>query len=116
MGETEDWSPDKPLGTETFDARDEGLDSEDQIAPVDVGGAEGERSPDRHLFVDQAEVEEAGVDLDDPERMAVLDGGADDPDGVGAADLPVEPRPGEEGWDLDAGDRLSSQRLEETEE
>src|SRR4051794_32251602 len=41
---------------------------------------------------------------DDPERMAVLDGGADDPDGVDGFDGRLLPRADEEGWDLDAGE------------
>jgi hypothetical protein len=104
------WSPDDPLGTETFEAWDEALDSADE-GEADAEGlpaSEGERSIDRQLFLDEVEVDEAGVRLDDPERMAVLDGGADDPDGVDGFDGRLLPRADEEGWDLDAGEELGA--------
>lgn len=101
MSDGGDWSPDEPQDTEVFEAWDEALDAEDEADPTRLVGSEGERSLDRQLFVDEAELDEAGLRFDDPERMAVLDGGADDPDGVGEQPLPA-PRAGEEGWDLDA--------------
>ncbi len=99
-----DWSPDEPLETEVFDAWDEALDAEDLADPEGLERSEGERSLDRQLFVDEAELDEAGARLDDPERIVVLDGGADDPDGLDTAPEPAGPRPGDEGWDLDAGE------------
>jgi hypothetical protein len=103
MSEGGDWSPDEPQETEVFEAWDESLDAEDEVDPAGLDRNEGERELDRQLFLDEAEVDEAGVRLDDPERMAVLDGGADDPDGLGAPESAAA-RPGEEGWDLDAGE------------
>jgi hypothetical protein len=52
-------------------------------------------------LVDDRELEEAGAKFDDPEVLATLDGGIDDPDGVGN---PYRSRQAgeEEGWDLDA--------------
>ena len=111
---TEDISPDEPLGTEAFEGWDEALDSEDVEAPGRVGAAEGERELDSELFADQAEEEEAGTALDDPERMAELSGGIDDPDGVEVT-AAARPRPGEEGWDLDAAERATNERIEDTE-
>jgi len=103
MSDSRDWSPDEALETETFEAWDEALDAEDEDTPGLVGAPEGERSLDRQLFVDEAEIEEAGIALDDPERMAVLDGGIDDPDGIDVryADAGTSQ---EQGWQLDAGD------------
>src|SRR3954453_8710474 len=100
-------SPDDPLGTETFEAWDEALASADETDEEGLPASEGERSIDRQLFLDEVEVDEAGVRLDDPERMAVLDGGADDPDGVDGFDGRLLPRADEEGWDLDAGEDLT---------
>lgn len=111
MSDRGDWSPDEPLGTETFEAWDEALDSEDDADPDSPERSEGERSLDRQLFVDEAEVDEAGLRLDDPEREAVLTGGGDDPDGADPALSPVVPRPGEEGWDLDAGEDVADEDL-----
>jgi hypothetical protein len=104
MSDTGDWSPDEPLDTETYESWDEALDEEDELEPA-ASGAEGERSLDRQLVLDEAEVGEAGVGFDDPELLAVLDGGIDDPDGVGVAPGGKRLLDGD-GWDLDAGDRL----------
>lgn len=99
---SEDWSPDQPLDTETYESWDEALDDEDGLRPEARGNPEGERDLDRQLVVDNREVEELGAAPDDPEHLAILDGGIDDPDG---ADLPRRPlREDEEGWDLDAGE------------
>ncbi len=87
-----------------FDAWDEALDAEDAANPEALERSEGERSLDRQLFVDEAELDEAGVRLDDPERIVVLAGGADDPDGLDTPPAPAGWRPGDEGWDLDAGE------------
>ena len=91
MSDGGEWSPDEPLGTETPEAWDEALDAEDEGEPEGLERSEGERSLDRQLFVDEAEVDEAGVRLDDP-------------DGVDTRRGADGPRPGDEGWDLDAGE------------
>jgi len=55
------------------------------------------------LQVDERELEEVGAEFDDPERMVTLEGGMDDPDGLGeptirsTGQLEVE-----DGWGLDA--------------
>jgi hypothetical protein len=51
--------------------------------------------------LDDVELDEEGMQLDDPERLAILPGGADDPDG---SDAPPEPSldPDDLGWDDDA--------------
>ncbi len=104
MSHEADWSPDEPLGTEVFDAWDEALDAADAADPEGLERSEGERSLDRQLFVDEVELDEAGARLDDPERIVVLAGGADDPDGLDGPPAPARPRPGDEGWDLDGGE------------
>jgi hypothetical protein len=103
MSQNDEWSPDEPLGTETFEQGDDALDDEDQLDPSFLEAVELDPSLDPTLQTDDRELEEAGVELDDPEAMATLDGGIDDPDGIGepserdralAAD--------DEGWGLDA--------------
>jgi hypothetical protein len=114
MSNAGDWSPDEPLDTETYESWDEDLDARDEVTPDDVDDAEGERSLDRQLVVDSAELEELGGQLDDPERMAVLDGDMDDPDGL-EAEGPVEgsrPRADQAGWDLDAEERQTAEYLD----
>ncbi len=69
MGDDAGWSPDEPLETEVFDARDEWLDAEDAADPAALDRSEGERSLDRQLFVDGTELDEAGIRLDDPELV-----------------------------------------------
>lgn len=98
---SESWSPDEPAGTEAYEPWDEALDEDDELDPGRPGGPEGERSLDRQLVADRAAESEAGLDLDDPERMALLDGGMDDPDGLQQAPGTAD----DEGWDLDAGER-----------
>jgi hypothetical protein len=91
-------SPDEPLGTETFEQGDEALDEESRLDPDFIEELEQDPSIDPTLQVDDRELEEAGVKFDDPEELAALDGGIDDPDGIGG---PVNNSDDEEGWNLD---------------
>ena len=69
-------------GAEAFEQGDEALD-DDATSETDLlEDVEQDPSLDPTLLVDERELEEAGVELDDPEKMATLDGGIDDPDGV----------------------------------
>ena len=100
MSQNDEQSPDEPLGTETFEQGDEALDEQSRIDPDFLEDVEQDPSLDPTLQIDDLELEEAGAKFDDPEVLATLDGGIDDPDGVGG------PRTGsrsadEEGWDLD---------------
>jgi hypothetical protein len=112
---SDDWSPDEALGTETDESWDEALDQQDEVQTDANDNPEGERELDTQLIVDEAEVGEIGLELDDPERMAVLDGDIDDPDGVDPFELDAKDTTplGEEGWDLDAADRITSDRLDD---
>jgi hypothetical protein len=93
-------SPDEPLGTETFEQGDEALDEESRLDPDFLEEVELDPSLDPTLLVDDLELEEAGAKFDDPEALATLDGGIDDPDGVAPSGR--RKRDDEEGWDLDA--------------
>jgi hypothetical protein len=100
MSQNDEQSPDEALGTETFEQGDEALDEQSRIDPDFLEDVEQDPSLDPTLLVDDLELEEAGAKFDNPEVLATLDGGIDDPDGVG------EPRTetrsaDEEGWDLD---------------
>jgi hypothetical protein len=95
MSEIPEEPPDE---NEAYENLDEALDDVDLQGGYG-GGPEGQRDLDSELIVDRAELEEAGANLDDPDRISVLDGGMDDPDGLppvrqdrGAADA---------GWDVD---------------
>jgi hypothetical protein len=97
-----DWSPDEPLGTEAFEQGDEAADEESRVDPDFLEEAEGNPSLDPTLLVDERELEEAGAEFDDPEALATLDGGIDDPDGSGGRSSGTRSlRDGDEGWDLD---------------
>jgi hypothetical protein len=101
MSQNDEQSPDEPFGTETFEQGDEALDEESRLDPDFLEDVEQDPSLDPTLLVDDRELEEAGANFDDPEVMATLDGGIDDPDGVGR--LQPDRKDGdEEGWDLDA--------------
>ena len=103
MSQNDEQSPDEPLGTETFEQGDEALDEESRLDPDFLEDVERDPSLDPTLLVDDLELEEAGATFDDPEAMATLDGGIDDPDGVGIAAGRQDPE-----WD-DEG--LGSRRL-----
>jgi len=107
MPESDDWSPDQQLDSETFEQADEALDEEDALSPQDAEGPDALAPRNRQLPIDDLELEEAGANLDDPEQLAVLDGGIDDPDGVGGDEVRSRPRSlDDEGWDLDADEDI----------
>ena len=102
MSQDDEQSPDEPLGTETFEQGDEAFDEESRLDPDFLEDVELDPSLDPTLLVDNLELEEAGVTFDDPEAIATLDGGIDDPDGVGLAPGGRIRKGDDEGWDLDA--------------
>jgi hypothetical protein len=102
MSESAEQSPDEPLGNETFEQGDEALDEQVRIDPDFLEAVQQDPSLDPNLSADELEREEAGVTLDDPELIAVLDGGIDDPDGGGGPDRSGSRSDADEGWDLDA--------------
>jgi hypothetical protein len=102
MTQSDEWSPDEPLGTETFEQGDEARDEASRINPNFIDEMEDDPSLEPTLQVDKRELEEAGAELDDPETLVTLDGGIDDPDGLDGAIRPSTPESDQtEGWDLD---------------
>jgi len=102
MSQGDEWSPDESLGTETFEQGDDAMEEYARIDPKFSEILDVDPSLDPHLQVDHLELEELGAELDDPEKMAVMDGGIDDPDGI---EIPVgkgETWQDEAGWDLNA--------------
>jgi hypothetical protein len=103
MSQDDAWSPDEPSGTETFEQGDEALDEQSRLDPSFLDRVEQDSSLDPTLQADDRELEEAGAELDDPEEFAMLDGGVDDPDGLGEPTGRTQARRDDEGgWDLDA--------------
>jgi hypothetical protein len=103
MSQNDDWSPDKPLGTEAFEQGDEALDEGSRIDSRLVEGIEQDSSLDPTLQADERELEEAGAELGDPEDLVTLEGDMDDPDGLGEPTRRTRSRREDEGgWDLDA--------------
>jgi hypothetical protein len=103
MTPNDEWSPDEPLDTETFEQGDEAFDEASRIRPIELEEVEQDPSLNPTLQVDDRELEEAGAEFDDPERMVTLEGGMDDPDGLGDPVLRIAPQNGTaEGWRLDA--------------
>jgi hypothetical protein len=103
MSQSDAWSPDQSSGDQPFEQSDEALDDSDALDSDFLETVEQDPTLDPALQVDDLELAEAGVEFDDPESKAVLDGGIDDPDGVGS---PLGNRRGggvdDVGWDLDA--------------
>jgi hypothetical protein len=90
--------PEEPQDeNEAYENLDESLDELD--LPGHGGGPEGGRDVE-DLVVDREALRELGADLDDPERIALLDGGMDDPDGV---ELPRRSPPGAAGDEIEPG-------------
>lgn len=77
------FSPDDDLGTESFEQGDEALDEAERLDPQFAEDVAVDPSLDPTNQADALELEEAGLELDDPELMVTLDGGGDDPDGLG---------------------------------
>jgi hypothetical protein len=107
---TESWSPDEPERTDTFEQGDEAIDEGERLDPEFEEQLQQDPSIDPTLQVDDRELEEARAELDDPEDLVTLEGGIDDPDGLGGpTNRDVSRREDSEGWDLDAplarGDR-----------
>jgi hypothetical protein len=98
MSPTDEWSPDQDLGTEVFEQGDEAQAEGERLDPDLLESVELDPSLDPTLLVDERELEEAGADFDDPERMVVPDGDIDDPDALG----PPGDADDEDGWELDA--------------
>ena len=88
MGDADTWSPDEPQGTEVFEQADEATSEEERLDPELAEASQLDPELEPSTVVDELELEEIGVELDDPEMIATLSGGMDDPDGVGG------PRPG----------------------
>jgi hypothetical protein len=106
MSESSDWSPDEPLGTEAFEQGDEALDDETQLDPDFLESVELDPSLDPTLRVDDRELEEAGAEFDDPESLSTLDGGLDDPDGIGGPTTNEKAKAADaDGWNLDPEDQ-----------
>ena len=92
-------------GAEALEQGDEALDDATRLDPDFIEEVEQDPSLDPALQVDDRELDEAGVKLDDPESLASLDGGMDDPDGIDDAGTSGGARDQDEdgdGWDLDA--------------
>ncbi len=103
MSENDDWSPDVPSGSDPFEQGDEALDDKVALDPSFLEAVEIDPSLDPTLQTDERELDEAGVEFDDPEALVSLDGGIDDPDGLGSPTERERSRSGDdEGWDLDA--------------
>ncbi len=98
-----DWSPDEPQGTETFEQGDDAIDEAFRLDPDFIEELQLDPSLDPTNQSDERELEEADAELDDPEDLATLDGGMDDPDGIGEPTTrEAERRADAGGWDLDA--------------
>ena len=103
MTPNDEWSPDEPLETETFEQGDEAFDEASRIRPSEVEDVEQDPTLNPTLQVDERELEEAGAEFDDPERMVTLEGGIDDPDGIADPSLGADELGGTaDGWSLDA--------------
>ena len=101
MQSGDEWSPDDSLGTETFRQGDVAEDEGERLSGSFLEDLELDPSLDPNMIADELELEELGSQLDDPELIATLEGGIDDPDGIDRSAGPLR-HEGGEGWDLNA--------------
>ncbi len=101
MGSSDEWSPDEPMGTETFRQGDVAEDESERLSQGFREDLEGDPSLSPAMIADEAELEEIGAQLDDPEVLVTMQGGMDDPDGIGMRPPPRSAD--DEGWDLERG-------------
>jgi hypothetical protein len=100
MDQGDDRTSGEPSAAEAFEQGDEALDEAARVDPGFLEEMERDPSLDPALQVDERELEEAGATFDDPESKVILEGGIDDPDGLGE---PIRrAQLDDEGWDLDA--------------
>ena len=76
------YSTEPPDENEAYEPLDESIDEEDRTAAEGGRGREGQRDVE-DFVVDRKALREIGADLEDPDRIAMLPGGMDDPDGAG---------------------------------
>ncbi len=92
-----------PDANEIFEQGDEAIEESSRLDPDFIEELELDPSLDPNFQGDERELEEVGAELDDPEQIATLDGGIDDPDGLGEPSPRTRARETDtEGWDLDA--------------
>ncbi len=116
MSTNDEWSPDEPSGSDPFEQGDEAFDEKTALDPGFLEAVERDPSLDPNLQADERELEEAGVELDDPEALVTLDGGIDDPDGRGEPTERERARSAdEEGWNLDAPEVSGGTRSDDEE-
>jgi hypothetical protein len=102
MSQSDEWTPDQPQGTEAFEQSDEAFDEASRLDPNYTDEVEQDPSLEPARQLDDRELEEAGAEFDDPEALVTLQGGIDDPDGLGAPTRSEQAqREDEGGWDLD---------------
>jgi hypothetical protein len=103
--------PDEPPDeNEAYESLDEYLDAQDIAGQGE--GPEGGRDIDADVVADQTALHEIGADLDDPDRISLLDGGMDDPDGSGPPPPDDAGRPGYLDEDLDGNEDPELQEVD----
>ncbi len=102
MSQPDEWSPDQPGQTDAFEQGDEAIDEAERVDPEFAEDLQLDPSLDPTLQADDRELEESDAKLGDPEALATLEGGIDDPDGIGEPTERETARHGDDGgWDLD---------------
>ena len=74
MSTRDEWSPDEPQDTQTFEHGDETFDEEDRLNPDFAVAVQEDPSIDPANELDELELDKAHVALDDPEMMVTLQG------------------------------------------
>jgi hypothetical protein len=73
MSHSSEWSPDQESGAELFEPGDEAFDEAERLNPNFLEEVEEDPTLDPSLIIDERELEEAGMELDDPEELSSQD-------------------------------------------
>jgi hypothetical protein len=73
MSKSAEWVPSQESGSELFEPGDEARDEAERLDPGFLEELEEDPSLDPSLLIDERELEEAGIELDDPETLAAED-------------------------------------------
>jgi hypothetical protein len=75
MSNSTEWSPDQDAGAGSLEPGDEASAEEERLNPDFLEEVEQDPSLDPSLLIDERELEEAGIELDDPDELGSSDTG-----------------------------------------
>ena len=75
MSNDSEWAPDQDSGAGAFEPGDEARDEAERLEPDFLEKVENDPTLDPSLVIDELELEESGIELDNPEELAEEEAG-----------------------------------------